>query len=30
LSPAVLEASFLIRLEVIDKFAFPVGVIALS
>jgi hypothetical protein len=30
LSPAALEASFLIRLEVIDKFAVPVGVIALS
>jgi hypothetical protein len=27
---AALEASFLIHLEVIDKFAVPVGVIALS
>jgi hypothetical protein len=30
LSPAVLEASFLIHLEVIDKLAVPVGVVALS
>jgi hypothetical protein len=30
LSPAALEASFLIRLEVIDKLAIPVGVVALS
>jgi hypothetical protein len=28
--PAALEASFLIRLEVVDKLAVPVGVIALS
>jgi hypothetical protein len=30
LSPAALETSFLIRLEVIDKLAVPVGVVALS
>jgi hypothetical protein len=30
LSPAALEASFLIRLEVVDKLAVPVGVVALS
>jgi hypothetical protein len=29
LSPVALEASFLIRLEVIDKFVVPIGVIAL-
>jgi hypothetical protein len=29
LSPVALEASFLIRLEVVDKFAVPIGVIAL-
>jgi hypothetical protein len=30
LSSAALEASFLFRLEVVDKLAVPVGVIALS
>jgi hypothetical protein len=30
LSPGVFVASFLIRLEVVDKLAVPVGVIALS
>jgi hypothetical protein len=30
LSPAALEASFLIRLEVVDKLVVPVGVVALS
>jgi hypothetical protein len=30
LSPVALEASFLVCLEVVDKFAVPVGVIALS
>jgi hypothetical protein len=29
LSPVALVASFLIRLDVVDKFAVPVGVIAL-
>jgi hypothetical protein len=30
LSPAALEASFLVHLEVVDKLAVPVGVVALS
>jgi hypothetical protein len=30
LSPGVFVASFLIRLDVVDKLAVPIGVIALS
>jgi hypothetical protein len=30
LSPGAFGASFLVRLDVIDKFAVPVGVVALS